>query len=129
MISGQLLFPAHILHAMNALQHLRAMLIIGDTTDDVIMSTCEDIAREIGAPRDVIWRTLMLLTRAGFVEAKKGQGGGYHILARTLTTKRVKDVLFVLGKQLPDNGHHRASDRLNNAVADCLDVTMEEFFK
>lgn len=126
---GQQLFPTHILHALNALQHLRALLILGDCTDDAIYSTCEDIAREIGAPQDSLWRTLMQLTRAGFLEVKKGSGGGYHIQARTLFTVRVKDILEALGKELPDNGNTRASDRLNNAVADCLDVTLEEFFK
>lgn len=128
MLKGQQLFPSHILHAMNAVQHLRAMLIIGDTTDDVIFSRCEDIAREIGAPEHSLWRTLMLLTRAGVIESKMGSGGGYHILLRTLTKLKVKDVLSVLGKELPDNGNARASDKLNNAVADCLDVTLDEFF-
>lgn len=123
----QLLFPLHILHALNALQHLRAMLIIGDCTDDVIFSTCEDIAREIGASNDSLWRTLMILSRAGIVESKKSYG--YHVTAKALFKTKVKDVLFALGKELPDNGHKRASDRLNNAVADCLDVTLEEFFK
>ena len=129
MIKAQLLFPSHILHALNAIQHLRCMLVLGDTSDDVIFSTCEDIAREIGAPQDVLWRTLMRLSNAGIVEAKKGAGGGYYITARTLFTVRVKDVLRALGKELPDNGNVRASDKLNNAVADCLDITLEEFFK
>lgn len=124
---GHLLFPVHILHAFNALQHLRVMLIIGDTTNDEIFSTAEDIAREIGAPLDSIWRSLTMLARANIVQATKFKG--YSILPNTLEEVRVKDVLHALGKELPDNGHKRASDRLLNAVADCLDITLEEFFK
>ena len=47
MIEGQLLFPSHILHAMNALQHLYVLLVLGKTSNSAIYSTCEDIAKEI----------------------------------------------------------------------------------
>lgn len=127
--TGQLLFPVHILHALNAVQHLRAMLILSGTCDKPIYSSCDDVAREIGAPRDSLWRTLMHLGRAGLVETKKGPGGGYHITALTLHSTRVVDILQALGKALPDNGDTRGSDRLQNTVADCLNLSLEEFFR
>lgn len=127
MINGQLLFPTHILHALNALQHLRCMYILGDCGDSVIFSTCEEIAQEIGAPKDPLWRTMMHLSRAGIVNSKKG--GGYHVTAPVLHKIKIIDVLSALGKELPINGTERASDRLHTAISDCLDVSLEEFFK
>lgn len=126
-LKGRLLFPNHILHGLNALQHLRAMHILGACTDDVIYSTCEDIAREVGAPLDSLYRSLGALVHAGVVESTKSLG--YQITPQSLHKYRVLDVVRALGKDVPDQGNERASDRLNNAVADCLDVILEEFFK
>lgn len=131
----QLLFPAHIAHAFNALQYLRAMVILAESNKDprrkgvILYATCEEIAEKIGAPYDSLWRTLLTLSRAGILQTKTGPGGGYYITAATLFDTKVVKILHILGRYIPENGTTRASDRLNNAVADCLDITLEEFFR
>ena len=126
-LQGRLLFPARILHALNALQYLRALHILGDCTDDRLITTCEDICNMVGAPKDSLHRTLGQLVRAGIVVSERQ--GGYYITPESALKHKVIDVIQALGKDFPSHGTHQPSDRLNNAVADCLDVTLDEFFK
>jgi DNA-binding IscR family transcriptional regulator len=126
-MSTKFLFPAHVLHAMNAIQYLRAMHIIGEPYDSSIYSTAHQIADDIKAPRDSIARIMPVLARLGLVKTRAGACGGYKIVPTALVILRVVDIINALGTNIPDTDNVRGSDRLNVKVSECLSVSLEKF--
>ena len=129
MQTPQLLFPVNILHAFNALQHLRVMCVLADSQDSELYCSANDVANEIHAPYDSVVRSLSQLREAGIIQSKIGVDGGFHVTPASLFKYTVLDVVRALGREVPDNGHTRASDKLNTAVIDCLSTSLNEFLK
>lgn len=125
----QHLVPLPVLHALNAIQYLRAMCILSEPHDNKIFSSCDEIAERIGAPKSTLWRTLMILCESEIVQSKSGPKGGYYITEEALLSTTIADVVLCLGQMVPDQGHTRASDRLNAILSDCLSVKLETFLK
>lgn len=129
MRAAKYLFPVHVLHAMNAIQYLRAIYIMTEPFQTQIYSSHHEIADAIGAPRDSIIRTMPVLHRMGLVKVRGGAAGGYMIIPHTLSKVQVVDILEALGPTVPVNDTSRGSDRLNHAVSKCLSVALEEFLR
>jgi DNA-binding IscR family transcriptional regulator len=87
------------------------------------------IAHSIGAPYHFLSRTLMKLAKAGIIEVKRGPGGGFRVNPQRLPKVTAVDLVDVLGKGMVPYAWQsgRASDRLNLAVYDALNVSLEEF--
>lgn len=122
------LFPAHVLYAMNAIQHLRALHLISEVRGRMY-STAPEIAREIHAPLDSLTRTMPILVRMGLVSVHTGASGGYCIVPEELLSTRVIDVLNALGATVSVNETTRGSDRLNALATECFNVTLNDFLK
>jgi DNA-binding IscR family transcriptional regulator len=112
-------FPNEVFYAMNAIEELHKW---GDRA--VI---CENIAVNIGAPGIFLQRILMKLGKAGVISVKRGPGGGFCLTEGQYETTKVLDVLAALGHNVDESKGNRASDRLNNAVYDALNVSLQEF--
>lgn len=87
------------------------------------------IAPVIGASNSITERTMYLLAKADIVTVKRGPGGGFGITEHQLQIRRVRDVLEALGQRMIAPEGSRASDRVQQAAYDAVDVTLEEFLK
>lgn len=125
---GKRLFPPHVLYAMNAIQHLRALHLISEVRGR-LYSTAPELAHEIHAPLDSLTRTMPILVRMGLVDVHTGANGGYCIVPEALLSTRVIDVLNALGTTVPVNETTRGSDRLNALVSECFNLSLNEFLK
>lgn len=125
---GKRLFPPHVLYAMNAIQHLRALHLISEVRGR-IYSTAPELSREIHAPLDSLTRTMPILVRMGLVDTHSGANGGYCIVPEALLSTRVIDVLDALGVTVPINETSRGSDRLSALVSECFKVSINDFLK
>jgi DNA-binding IscR family transcriptional regulator len=121
------LFPSAILQALNAIEYLRVLHVIGQSGDcdtNFYTTSCE-VADHIHASRSVTARTMAALATCGIIESKKAHG--YYVTQEALNKYRVTDVLKCFNKIIIDPKGDGASDRVNASVYDALDVTLEKF--
>jgi len=111
------MFTNEVLYAINAINEMSLYE----------NKTCLSVANSIGAPYEFLQRILMTLGKAGIIHVKKGPGGGFSSSQERLETVTVLDVLAALGHNVMESSGNRASDRLNNALYDTLNVTLVEF--
>lgn len=118
------LFTIAVMQAVNALEHLRNVMLRSQGTEYVSAGA---MARAINAQETTFRRNIIQLARHGIIDTKHGSGGGYRITQKQLDQFMVLDVIYYLGQNIPDTKGSRASDKLNQIVYDTLDVSLEDF--
>jgi DNA-binding IscR family transcriptional regulator len=113
-------FNKEVLYAVNAIERLS----YADR-----LTTAAELANAIGAPESFLQRILMNLAKSGIVRVKRGPGGGFSMNYTDLVQYRMLDVFAALGHPVKEMGNARASDRLNNALYDTLNVSVGEFLQ
>lgn len=111
-------FTVAVMQGLNAVEYIERV-----ASDHYVSGS--QVADAIGAPEQMLRRTLMLLARDGIIEARKGPKGGYR--ASALGDCKVIDVMRCLGQDVQEPVGSRGSDKLNAALFDAVNVPLYEF--
>lgn len=119
------LFTSAVLQGLNAIELLNDARTKPEYTP--LPYSCYQIAPVVGTTVHYMEQHMHKLAKAGIVAVKRGPRGGFRVTDEQLQTVRIKYVLEALGQPIYAPEGSRASDRLQQAVYDVLDVPLSEF--